>query len=89
MTIDAIPNHNHTLVTTPVISTIYKGIATILTAISRHAERRRADAELTTMDPNVLRDIGVGQSDMMAVLYTSRRERLQWDAQQAMHTPHN
>ncbi len=89
MTIDAIPNHNHNLATAPATSAIYKGIANILTAISRHAERRRAEAELTTMDPNVLRDIGVGQSDMMAVLYISRRERLQWGAQQAMHTPHN
>jgi len=75
MTIEAIPTRHHDLARASAMTAVLRGIRSIFTAINRHAERRRADAELTTMDPNVLRDIGVDQSDMMAVLYTSRRER--------------
>ena len=77
MTIEAIPTRHYDLSSPSSMTAVFRGIGKIFTAVRQHAARRRADAELTTMDPNVLRDIGVSQSDMMAVLYTSRRERRQ------------
>ena len=77
MTIDAFPARPRGIAASSAVMGVFQAIKNLFTAIGQHAANRRADAELTTMDPNVLRDIGVSQSDMMAVLYTSRRERRQ------------
>lgn len=56
-------------------SHIWNGIQAIWTAITQHAQRRRAVRDLRAMEPRMLKDIGIDRSEIMSVVYTPSRDR--------------
>lgn len=75
MTIDATRDQTHHLALSAVPSQVFKVPRDFWKSLSRHAEMRRAERASRTMDANVLRDIGIDRSAVMAVLYAPQRER--------------